>query len=147
MKFHCSVDINQPIDKVIQLWDQVENLKEWQTGFISYTHLSGEEGKEGAKARFVFKHGSGTMELIETIQVMNLPEEMTALYEHTHTVNTMTNRFTALSDASTRWTADLDYIKLNGFVIKVMAKLFPGMFKKQTQKWLDQFKAFAEKQG
>jgi len=29
-------------------------------------------------------------------------------------------------------------------MIKMMAFLMPGMFKKQTQKWLNQFKEFAE---
>lgn len=35
----------------------------------------------------------------------------------------------------------------NGIMPKLMAKLFPGMFKKQSQKWMDQFKEFVEKRG
>lgn len=145
MKFTCSVEINQPIEKVIELFDNPDNLKEWQDGFVSFEHLSGEQGEPGAKAKLFYKMGKREMELIETIHSKNLPHEFSGTYEHKHMVNTMTNRFTSLGSNKTKWEAELEYTKLIGFVPKVMAWLFPGMFKKQTQKWLDQFKTFAER--
>ena len=80
------------------------------------------------------------MELMETIMVRNPPHKFSAIYEHEHMVNTMTDRFTSLDAKTTRWDAKLDYSKLNG----IMPKLMPGMFKRQTQEWLDQFKMFTE---
>ena len=85
------------------------------------------------------------MEIVETIQVNNLPDEFTALYEHIHMVNTMTNRFVALSENSTQYTADVHYTQFNGFMVKFFATLMPWMFRKQVQKWLNQFKTFAER--
>ena len=35
-------------------------------------------------------------------------------------------------------------LTFNGFMPRLMAMLMPGMFKRQTQKWLDQFKVFSE---
>lgn len=45
----------------------------------------------------------------------------------------------------TKYISEIEYTHFKGFMNKMMALHMPGMFKKQTQKWLDQFKAFAEK--
>lgn len=146
MKFNCSVEIERPIDRVIELFDNPDNMKEWQDGFVSFEPLSGIPGQPGAKSRVTYDMGKGKkMELIETVLVRNLPDEFSGTYEHKHMTNSMKNRFIALSENATRWEAELEYTKLNGFMIKMMAFLFPGMFKKQTQKWMDQFKAFVER--
>jgi len=145
MKFSCQVKINLPIKKVIELWENPDNMKEWQDGFVSLDHLSGKAGEIGAKSKISYKTGKREMELTETILAYNLPDEMSARYEHTHMVNTMTNRFESLSENQTRWQANIEYTQFNGIMPKLMAMLLPGMFKKQTQKWLNQFKTFAEK--
>jgi uncharacterized membrane protein len=147
MKFTCTVDINLPVNRVVELFDNVENMYKWQDGLQSFDHISGTPGEVGAKSKMVYKHKKRVLELEETILVKNLPDEFTATYEHIHMTNTMSNRFTAPSEGKTRWEANIEYTQFNGFMPKVMAKLFPGMFKKQTQKWLDQFKTFAENEG
>ena len=147
MKFTCSVEIDQPIDKVIELFDNPDNLKEWQDGFVSFDHLSGIPGEPGAKSKIIYKNKGQTIELIETLLVKNLPYEMSGTYEHKHMVNNMSNHFKALGDDKTEWVANLEYTKLNGFLPKLMAFIMPGMFRKQTQKWLNQFKTFAESRG
>ncbi|NNF02301.1 MAG: hypothetical protein HKN22_06420 [Bacteroidia bacterium] len=58
----------------------------------------------------------------------------------------MQNLFEESSAQSCTWIANIEYTKMNGFVIKLMATLMPGMFKKQIQKWLDRFKSFAERE-
>ncbi|MFT4758282.1 MAG: hypothetical protein ACI9XO_000620 [Paraglaciecola sp.] len=85
------------------------------------------------------------MELLETVTVRNLPNEFSGIYVHKYMTNSMVNKFDWLSAKQTRWTAEIEYTQLNGFMIKMMVFLMPGMFKKQTQKWLNQFKGFAEK--
>lgn len=146
MKFTCTVTIDRPINEVVELMDNPDNLAHWQDGFVSYEHLSGTPGKPGAKAKLFYKMGAREMELIETLSEKNWPDIMSATYEHKHMTNTMTNRLTDLGGGKTKWEAELEYIKFNAFLPKMMAWLAPGMFKKQTQKWLDQFKAFAEKE-
>ncbi len=84
------------------------------------------------------------MELVETILSKDLPHEITGAYEHPHMVNTMRNRFTALDEYRTRYDADIHYTRFNGIMPRLMARFFPGMFRKQTQQWLDRFKELAE---
>jgi len=145
MKFTCSTEINSPINKVVALFGDTNNLKQWQPGLVSYEIISGKAGEVGAKAKIIFNYHNQTMELIETMMVNNLPQEKTALYEHKHMVNTMSNRFTAIDVNRTKMQTDIHYTKFNGFMPKMMALLMPGMFKKQTQKSLENFKAFVEK--
>ena len=147
MKFKCTVEINKPIDQVIPLFDSLDNLKEWQDGFISHKHLSGEPGKVGAKSELVYENRGNRIELIETIVKNELPSELTATYEHKHMDNTMSNYFKELGDGRTLYEAHIHYTAFHGFMPRLMAMLFPSMFKKQTQKWLNQFKAFVENQA
>ncbi len=145
MKFTNTVTINQPLDRVVELFKDPNNLQHWQEGFVSHELLSGDPGAPGSKSRFVYLHRKKTFELLEIIEVNDLPKEFIARYEHIHMTNTMANRFTALSENSTRLDTEVHYTEFRGFMIKMIAFFIPGMFKKQVQKWLDRFKAFAER--
>ena len=144
MKYTCTVDINLPIEKVAELWNDEQHFGKWQDGFQSIEHLEGEPHTAGAKSRILLAQGKRKMELTETIITNNLPEEKKALYVHIHMTNTQTTRFQQLSPSQTRYISEVEYTQFNGFMPKLMARLFPGMFRKQSQKWMDQFKAFAE---
>jgi uncharacterized membrane protein len=143
MKYTCTVQINAPINKVVELWQDEANFKDWQDDFESIEHLEGVANTEGAKAKIVF-NGKPRIELLETIISMNLPTEKLALYEHIHMTNTQSSRFTAIDDKTTLYTSEVEYVKFNGLMIKLIAKLFPGKFKAQSQKWMEQFKVFVE---
>ena len=55
--------------------------------------------------------------------------------------------FIKLDSGMTRLEQNIHYTKFNGFLPKLLVKLFPGIFKKQVQKWLNQFKTFVEKRN
>ncbi|MFK7807315.1 MAG: SRPBCC family protein [Saprospiraceae bacterium] len=143
MKYTCTVEINKPLEQAVRLWENEDHFKEWQDGFESIEHLSGTPNTKGATAKIILQD-KRRIELLETIMVSNLPEEKTALYVHDHMTNTQTTRFKKLSNDKTLYISEVEYTKLNGIMIKLMAMLFPGKFKQQSQKWMDQFKAFAE---
>jgi len=145
MKFNCSVEIDLPRNRVVELFDNPDNMRHWQDGFISFEHYKGEPGQPGAESRIIYEINGREMELIETVLVNNLPDEMSGTYESKMTYNSMKNYFHELNPTKTRWDSEIEYTELRGFMMKIMGKLFPGMFKKQTQKWMDQFKVFAEK--
>ena len=146
MKFNGSIDIKLPREKVVELFTDPNNLKEWQDGFVGLEVLSGEEGADGSKTKLFYQTGKRKMELIETITANRLPDAFEAEYHHVHMDNTLKVTFTALSENETRYDIEGEYTAVRGFVPKILMKLFPGMFKKQPQKWMDNFKAFAERQ-
>ena len=146
MKFTCTVEVNKEINKVIELWEDEANFNKWQDGFISMEHLSGTPGTPGAKSKILYQAGKRTIELIETIKSRNLPHEFVGTYAAKEMTNTMRVQFKELDANKTLYTSEIEYTEFNGFMPKLMAWLMPGMFEKQTQKWLDQFKSFAESQ-
>ena len=107
-------------------------------------HISGEVGAVGSKMMLRYKIRKREMNLEETVLENNLPDTFVGEYATDTMTNTMANTFFEVNDSETRWEAEIHYTALNGWLIKVMAFLFPGMFKKQTQKWLNQFKSFVE---
>jgi len=146
MKYTCIVEINAPLKKVVALWEDENNFKEWQDGFQSIEYIGETAHVKGAQAKIILD-GQQRIELLETIISNNLPEEKTALYEHIHMTNTQTSRFKAIDENKTLYTSEVEYVKFNGLLIKVIAKLFPSKFKQQSQKWMNQFKFFVENQA
>ena len=145
MKYTCKTEINLPINRVVELWKDEKNFSEWQDGFVKIEHINGETETAGAKSRIYLKQGKRKMELLETIVLNDLPNKKISTYEHIHMINTLTTSFSSIHDNRTQYIAEVEYTKFNSILPKLMSVFFPGIFKKQTQKWLDQFKAFAEK--
>lgn len=140
MKFSCEIIVDAPVNHVVKVFENPDNLKHFQDGFVSIELISGQEGSVGAISNMVYEK----LELKETILINNLPEEFKALYEHKHMTNTMKVVFKPLSKNQTQYISEIEYTKFNGILIKLMATLFPGMFKKQVYKWMKQFKVYTE---
>ena len=146
MKYTREVLIDLPRDRVIELFDDADNLPKWQEGLQSFEHVSGEPGEPGAKSRLVFDHRGRRFEMIETITERNLPDEFSGIYETEGVWNLMTNRFEEEGPDRTRWIAESEF-RPQGFKMKLMAILLRPMFTRTTMKTLRDFKAFAEGEG
>ncbi len=142
MKYINETIINKPIDRVVELFDDPDNLAEWQPGFISMEHIEGEYGEPGSKYRMKYKMGKREIEMIETVLVRDLPKEFTGTYEAKNVWNKISNHFESIDENTTRYSSENEF-KFSG-MMKLFAWLMPGAFKKQSQKYLDLFKEFAE---
>lgn len=142
MKYTVQIEIELPRDRVVALFENPENMAEWQPGFISMEHLSGEEGKPGAKSRLMYKMGKREVEMIETILVNDLPKEFSGTFEADKVWNKVENFFTQTKNGTTLWVSDCEF-RFTGWM-KIMGFLMPGAFKKQSYKYLENFKKFAE---
>lgn len=140
MKFTCSISIDKPINIVIDEFLNPESLKRSMKGFIKKELIKGDLHTTGAKSKLYYDK----FEMEETILENNLPLFFYAQYDHTHMSNTMKTSFKSLSANETKISVEIHYTIFKGFVVKIMSKLFPSFFKKQTQKWLNQFKKYTE---
>jgi len=143
MKYSTEITLDLPREDVIKKLDNVDNMKHWQRGLVSAEHLEGIPGKVGAKMRLRYKMGKRDMELIETITKQDFPNEFHANYNTPGVNNTQQNFFEELPDGKTKWTSHSEF-QFSSFMMKLMGFLMPGMFKKQSKKYLNDFKAFAE---
>jgi carbon monoxide dehydrogenase subunit G len=145
MKYKTEIEINQPIDKVIELFDNQDNMKKWMKGLESFENLEGTPGEVGAKMKLHFKMGKRDIEMVETITAKNLPETFDMEYNANGVWNGVKNSFVKVTDEKTKYIAEHEF-QFKGFM-KIIGFLMPGAFKKQSMKYLLDFKEFAEKQG
>lgn len=143
MRYTISIDIDLPREKVIELFDNPDNLKQWQPGLQKIEHLSGEPGQAGAKMKMYYKMGKREIEMIETVTLRELPEKFHGTYDANGVHNIQENYFEVIDQNKTRWTSISEF-QFNNFSMKVMGWIMPGAFKKQSKKYMTLFKDFAE---
>lgn len=146
MKHKGFIDISKPIELVTDLFADPANLKEYQDGFEKKELIEGSAGEDGAISKMYYQHNGREMILTETITSNRLPDSFEAYYHHEHMDNTMKCKFVELSDNETRYEFEYEYKRIDWVMPRLMAILFPGMYRKPAEKWLRQFKAFVEKQ-
>jgi hypothetical protein len=143
MKYTCSIEINLSLRRTAELWNDDTHFSKWQDDFQSIELISGKKNTVGAKSKILF-NGKQKMELIETVLISDLPKEKKAMYEHIHMSNTQHTEFTVINPNTTLFTSTVEYTQFNKLMIRIFAKLFPKVFKKQSERWMSQFKTFAE---
>lgn len=145
MKYKGAIEINKPVELVTRLFADPGNLKEYQDGFIRKELISGGPGEKGTVSKMYYKYGKHDMVLIETIVSNNLPDAFEAFYHHKHMDNTWNCKFIDLGLNKTRYEYEFEYVRMS-LIPRLMAIIFPGMYRKQGEKWMKQFKEFVEKQ-
>lgn len=143
MKYTIETIIKLPRNEVIKKMDNTDNMKHWQKGLISAEHISGTPGEVGAKMRLNFKFGKREMELIETIAKRNFPKEFHATYDTKGMHNIQQNFFQQTPEGYTKWVSECEFLPTS-FTLRMMTLLMPGAFKKQSKKYMADFKNFAE---
>ncbi len=147
MKFKGSIEIDKPQEVVALFFINPDYLGEYQEGFLRKELVSGNVGEKGAISKMYYAMGKREMELTETVIANNLPNVFEGHYHHKHMDNTMKCTFTALEPNKTLYESEIEYTRINWVMPRLMAILFPGMYKKPAQRWLNNFKAFVEKQS
>jgi hypothetical protein len=144
MRYTTEIEINKPIDQVISLFDNPDNMTKWMEGLQHFEHLSGTPGQPGAISQLKFKMGKREFVMKETITSRHLPDDFSGKYETREVVNVVKNRFIKLSDTKTKYVTENE-LQFHGF-FKILGFLMPGAFRKQSYKYQVAFKQFVENQ-
>jgi len=144
MKFEGYIDIEQSVEIVTSLFMDPEKIGEYQEGFVKKVLEQGKAGQAGAISKMYYNYGKREMVLTETIITNNLPHSFEAFYHHKHMDNTMHCAFMPLKNGKTRYSVKVHYTRINWVMPKLMAILFPSMYRKPAKKWMENFKHLAE---
>jgi uncharacterized membrane protein len=145
MKYRCELVINLPRERVIELFDNVEDMYKWQDGLQSFEPISGEPRQPGTKSRMVYDINGRNVTMIETVTANKLPDEFISTYKASGVMNWVHNYFHEEGPDKTRWVMDSEF-KFSG-MMRVLGKVMRSTFPKQTQKTMARFKKFAEENG
>ncbi len=143
MKYTTEVIIELPRQKVIELFDNTENMFKWQEGLKSYDHLEGNPGQEGARTAMVYESRRGELKMTETITKRKLPEEFHAVYEAKGVYNEMYNYFVENEPGRTTWRT-VSVFRFRG-LMALMAPFMKTAFTGNTLLNMERFKNFVEK--
>ena len=144
MKYSCEIVIDKPINEVIAKLDSVHNLKHWQDGLVATEHLSGTPGELGAKMKLKYRFGRRETEMTETVLKSDFPNEFHASYTTKGLRNIQKNYFGATENGFTKWTSESEF-QPTTLRMRALLFLMPNAFKKQSLKYMSDFKSFVEK--
>lgn len=142
MNYTTTIEINKPLDTVIQLFDNQQNYFHWMAGLKRYEITEGIFGQEGAKADLEFVMGKRTLRMKEVVLKRNYPHEYAVQYEVNGVKNLVRNKFEPAAGGRTRYLSENEF-EFKGILV-LMGWLMPGSFRKQSVKYQADFKTFAE---
>ena len=143
MKYTIETIIKLPRDEVIKKMDNSDNMKHWQRGLVSAEHISGTPGEVGSKMKLSYQMGKRRLEMIETVSKRNFPIEFHGVYDAKGMHNIQQNYFEETPDGYTKWISKSEFLPTN-FALRMITLLMPRAFKKQSKKYMSDFKNFAE---
>lgn len=143
MRYEVDIELNLPIQRVVELFDSFENLKKWQPTLKEIIPISGNPGETGAETKLIYDDGKKKTEMVEKIISRDFPDDFSAYYEAKGVKNWVYNSFKEISSDKTQWIMDTEF-RLQGF-LKIFAFFMPGAFRKESLKSMMMFKEWAEK--
>jgi len=142
MKYTVSNIINNPLDEVIAKFTEPDGAKHWMEGLQKIVRHSGQPLSVGAESEFHFLYKGKEMIIGETILEQDLPRQIKFGFTSQMGYNEVEMLFEELPNGTTKQINN-SYFEMKGFM-KLMGFFMKGMFKKQSQTYLDGFKKYVE---
>ena len=153
MKYTTSIEIALPREKVLQMLADPAHMPKWLRGLVSHEPVDGAHGQLGTSSRVVFHMGKQRMEATETITRLDpadlraIPSSVVVHYDREIVGEGMwqaqRDRIIEVGPNTTLWESESEF-RFDGLLMRLMALLMPGSFRKQLRQHMQDFKAFAE---
>ena len=130
-----------PREKVVEHFSNRDNQPKWFDDLKSVEVVEGVAGETGSKSLLTYN----SFELHETVLENRLPDEFVGDYLTKGTCrNKMKSSFHQIDENRTRYDVEVTDYEFYGLMVKVMAFVMPGAFKKQVNNYLARFKEVVE---
>ncbi|MDT0301320.1 SRPBCC family protein [Streptomonospora wellingtoniae] len=153
MKYTVSIEIALPRERVVQLLADPAHMPKWLRGLVLHEPLSGVHGQVGTESRVVMQMGKQRMECTETItrrepaDLRGIPKGHAVHFDREIVGEGMWSAvretLTEGGPQKTLWVSESEY-RFSGLMMRLVGRLMPGAFRKQSQQHMQDFKAFAE---
>lgn len=153
MKYTVAIEIALPRERAVRLLADPVHMPKWLRGLVLHEPLNGVHGQVGTTSRVVMRMGKQSIEATETItrrepaDPHQIPQEQVVHFEREIVAKGMWNRacerLTEAGPESTLWESENEY-RFSGVLMRLLAPLMTGAFRKQSLQHMRDFKAFAE---
>ncbi len=153
MKYTNSIEIALPRQKVVDLISDPAQMPKWLRGLVLHEPVNGVHGQLGTTSRVVFQTGKQSMEATETITHLEpadlhaIPSSVIVHYDREIVGGGMwqaqRDRIIDAGPDTTLWESESEF-RFDGLLMRLMGRLMPGTFRKQSRQHMQDFKAFAE---
>lgn len=145
LTYSVSQRIDAPRSYVAALLIDPDHYTHWMPGLQRAELTSGTHAQPGATTRFVFDQKGRSMSMTETVEANDLPERYVVTYEDDagRVWNRVENVLEDTGDGATLCTAHCEF-QFKTFFMRILGRMMPGAFKKQSRTYLSDFKALAE---
>jgi uncharacterized membrane protein len=143
MIFEIDINIEQPINKVVEVFSDPEGMYHWMPNLDDIKLLEGQMNEVGAKSELTLRANQRMMKRIQTITVKNLPTLHCVEYDDKNVFNRVSSDITVVSENCTKLHV------VHEFQFKGLMKIFTYFipqkaFKVQALQYLHEFKKYAE---
>ncbi len=142
MKTRHEVLIDAPRNVVWALFDDPDNMPNWQPTLRSFTPKEGTPGQPGAVAELVYDEDGREVRMIETITERREPDFMAGIYTSRFGKTIVVNHFEDAGDDRTRWVVYANHF-FKG-MMKLMSIFFARSIRERTENDLERFKLLVE---
>lgn len=137
-----TITINQPAEKVWELFMNSDNFQYWLTGFVSAEHLSGNIGETGSVSKLKFMERGKVMEVTETVLIAKPNQQYTFMMKHKTFEIETDIRFISFGQRTEM--IQTAQFSPKGFFMKLLMLIVKGAMKKRMANELFSFKKFVE---
>ena len=142
--YTAQVSVNKPISNVFKTFNNSENIKKWIPEVKSFEVVNKNPGKTGSVYKIVIDNQGQEITMTEKVMAYVENEKVTLFFDAEGMLKKDDYTFTEKDGVTT--------VTLNAscqsytYLMACVYPLFKGTFQKQDQSYLNNFKAFAEKQ-
>lgn len=145
ISYETKVEINKPLKEVFALFNDDDSLKNWIPEIKSIEVLEEKPGVTGSRHRMVVLDGNGNEVTMEEKVLAYIENEKVTLFFDAQGM-LKTDDYTFTSDGSKTIITNRSTSKSDSYIFGCIMPYFKGTFKNMDQEYLNNFKAFAEKQ-
>ncbi len=143
LKYSNIIVLEKSVEEVVAVFGDRHQIGDWQRGFVSLKEQEGAPGADGSTAVLHYQNRGRDMTMIETITDNGLPHHFHGRYDMEGVRNVQRNFFKDLGDGRTEWRSESEF-EFDALFMKAMGLMLPGMFRKTSQRFMDDFKDWIE---
>lgn len=145
INYETKVVVNKPLKEVFVMFNDDDNLKNWIPELKSIDALEKKAGVTGSRYKMVVLDGNGNEITMEEKVLAYVENQKVTLYFDAQGM-LKTDDYTFTSDGTKTIITNKTNCKSDSYIFGCMMPYFKGTFEDIDQGYLNNFKAFAEKQ-